>query len=479
MSRSLIAAPLTIVKVLMASTALSACTLAPAYEKPVLPIAQAWPDGVASQPMGDGPTQSAADLGWEAVYQDPRLQGVIRLAIEQNRDLRVAVLNIERARAQYRVQRAASLPALDAGLSGSKSRTPGELSGTGSAVDTESYSASLGVTAFELDLFGRVRSLNAAALQSYLATAETRRAVQISLIAETATAWATLAADQDLLSVSQNTLKSSEESLALTKRRQEGGAANLLEVRQAETLAEQARGDLAAAQAQVLRDRNALTLLAGAEVPVGLLPNGNLQDIAIRHDLPAGVPSEVLARRPDVLAAEHNLQGMNANIGAARANFFPRITLTANAGSASTELSGLFGSGSGVWSFAPAISLPIFDGGANAANLRVARADRDIALAQYDKTVQTAFREVSDSLAIQTTLNRRLEAATRLLVAAQDAERLSRIRYEQGIDSYLVLLDAQRTRYSAEKALVALWLVRAQTSATLYKALGGGTDSLI
>ena len=467
MNRPLIAA------LLMASTALTACaSMAPAYEKPALPVAQAWPDGAAA-----GQTISAADLAWQEVYQDPRLQAVIQLALDQNRDLRVAVLNIERAQAQYRVQRASSLPSVDAGLSGSRSRTPGEVAGTPSAVEGESYSASLGVTAYELDFFGRVRGLNAAALQTYLATAETRRAVQISLIAETATAWATLAADQDLLTVSQNTLKSSEESLALTRRRQEGGAANLLEVRQAETLAEQARGDLAAAEAQVARDRNVLTLLAGTDVPAGLLPAGDLAQLAIRHDLPAGVPSDVLARRPDVLAAEHRLQGMNANIGAARAAFFPRITLTASAGAASTDLSGLFGGGSGAWSFAPAISLPIFDGGANSANLRVAKVDREVALAQYEKTVQTAFREVSDALATQTTLNRRLDAATRLLIAAQDAERLSRIRYEQGIDSYLVLLDAQRTRYSAEKALVALWIVRAQTSAGLYKALGGGATA--
>ena len=467
MNRALIAA------ILMASTALSACaSMAPAYETPTLPVAQSWPDGAAA-----GQTESAADLAWQEVYQDPRLQSVIRLALDQNRDLRVAVLNIERARAQYRVQRAGSLPSVDAGVSGSSSRTPGEVAGTPSAVESDRYSASLGVTAYELDLFGRVRSLNEAALQTYLATAETQHAVQISLIAETATAWVTLAADQDLLVVSRNTLKSSEESLALTKRRQEGGAANLLEVRQAETLVEQARGDLATAQAQVARDRNALTLLAGAEVPAALLPTGDLQSLAIRNDLPAGVPSDVLARRPDVLSAEHSLQGMNANIGAARAAFFPRITLTASAGSASTELSGLFGGGSGAWSFAPAVSLPIFDGGANLANLRVAKADRQVALARYEKTVQTAFREVSDGLAVQATLNERLNAAARLLIAAQDAERLSRIRYEQGIDSYLVLLDAQRTRYSAEKALVALWLVRAQTSVTLYKALGGGTTA--
>lgn len=467
MNRALIAA------ILMASTALSACaSMAPDYERAALPIASSWPDGAAA-----GQTESAADLAWQEVYQDPRLQSVIQMALDQNRDLRVAVLNIEKARAQYRVQRASSWPGVDAGVSGTKSRTPAEVAGTPSAVESESYSASLGVTAYELDLFGRVRSLNQVALQSYLSTAETRRAVQISLIAETATAWATLAADQDLLTVSRNTLKSSEESLALTRRRQEGGAANLLEVRQAETLVEQARGDLAAAQAQVAQDRNALTLLVGGEPPADLLPQGDLRSLAIRHDLPAGIPSDVLARRPDILAAEHDLEGMNANIGAARAAFFPRITLTASTGSASTELSGLFGSGSGAWSFAPAISVPIFDGGANLANLRVAKVDRELAVARYEKAVQTGFREVADALAVQATLNERLNAAARLLIAAQDAERLSRIRYEQGIDSYLVLLDAQRTRYSAEKALVALWLVRAQTSATLYKALGGGATA--
>lgn len=466
MSRSLIAA------VLAASTALSACTLAPRYEQPQLAVINTWPDGLAAGQAG----QSAAALDWRQVYLDPKLQSVIALALEQNRDLRVAVLNIEKAGSQYRIQRSALVPGVDASVGGSRGRTPGDLSGTGSAVESESYSASLGVTAYELDLFGRVRSLNEAALQSYLATAETRRAVQVSLIAETATAYLTLAADQDLLKLAQSTLKTREEALRLTRSRNEAGAASLLEVRQAETLTEQARADVGAFGAQVAQDRNALRLLVGAEVSADLMP-ASLDSIAIRSDLPAGLPSEVLRARPDVLAAEHQLMGMNANIGAARAAYFPRINLTGNSGSASAELSGLFGGGSGAWSFAPSISLPIFDGGARDANLKGAKTDRDIAVAQYDRTVQVAFREVSDALAVKSSIDGRLGALTRLLVAATDGELLSRSRYDQGIDSYLVLLDAQRTRYSAEQALISIKLTQAGNLATLYKALGGGAPA--
>ncbi|HYE47781.1 MAG TPA: efflux transporter outer membrane subunit [Caulobacter sp.] len=465
MSRSLIAIALA------ASTALSACTLAPRYEPPALAVAQAWPDGGTDQAG-----ESAAGLDWREVYLDPKLQAVIALALEENRDLRVAVLNIEKARSQHRIQRAALVPGLDAQVSGARGRTPGDLAGTGSAVESESWNASVGVTAYELDLFGRVRSLNEAALQSYLATAETRRAVQVSLIAETATAYLTLAADQDLLKLARETLASREEGLRLTRSRHQAGATSLLEVRQAETLAEQARADVGAYGAQVAQDRNALRLLVGTEVPAELAP-ASLDQVAIRSDLPAGLPSDVLRRRPDVLAAEHTLKGMNANIGAARAAYFPRINLTGNLGSASADLSGLFGGGSGAWSFAPSISLPIFDGGARAANLAGARTDREIALAQYDRTVQVAFREVSDALAVKSSIDGRLEALARLLVAATHGELLSRSRYEQGVDSYLVLLDAQRTRYSAEQALISIKLTQAGNLATLYKALGGGAPA--
>jgi multidrug efflux system outer membrane protein len=458
---------------LLASTGLAGCTLAPAYEKPALPVTQTWPAGLVSGETG----ASAADIAWRDVYRDDRLRSVIDLALTQNRDLRVAVLNIDRARAQYRIQRAQLLPTLDASVGGSRSRTPGELSGTGSAVEGEQYSAGLGVTAYELDLFGRVRSLNEAALQTYLATAQNRRTVQISLIAQVAGAYLSLAADQELLALSQDTLKSRDDALILTGKRVDAGAANQLELRQAQTLSEQARGDVAAYQAQVQQDANLLRLLVGTEVPADLLPTGALASIAIRTDLPAGLPSDVLTRRPDVLAAEHDLRGMNANIGAARAAFFPRITLTGSAGSASTDLSGLFGGGTGAWSFAPAISLPIFDGGANAANLGVAKADQKIAVARYEKAIQTAFREVADALAVKSTIDDRLAAQTRLVAAAADSERLSRLRYAQGVDSYLTLLDAQRTLYSARQGLISLKLVQASNLTDLYKALGGGAPA--
>lgn len=460
----MIARPL--ITILMAG-ALAGCALSPAYERPALPVADSWPEGLAASTA-----TSAAALEWREVYLASSLQAAIAKALEENRDLRVAALNIERARAQYRVQRASSLPRVDAGVSGQRARTPADVSGTGAAVDSEQYNASLGVTAFELDLFGRVRSLNDAALQSYLATAETRRAVQVSLINEVAAAWLTLAADQDLLALADETLRTRNEALDLTRGRVRAGAASELELAQTQTLVEQATVDRAAYQAQVVRDRNALRLLVGAELTPDLLPGG-LDVAAIRTDLPAGLPSDVLVSRPDVLAAEHQLRGLNANIGAARAAFFPRIALTGSSGVASTELGDLF-SGGGAWSFAPTITLPIFDGGANRANLAVAATNRDIGVAQYERTIQTAFREVADALADKSTIDARLAAQTRLLESATNAERLSRARYEQGVDSYLTLLDAQRTRYAAEQGLVSLSLLQAQTLAGLYKALGGG-----
>jgi multidrug efflux system outer membrane protein len=343
--------------------------------------------------------------------------------------------------------------------------------------DVESYTAGVGVTSYELDIFGRVRSLKDAALQSYLATRETSRAVQISLIAETANAWLSLAADQDLLALAQETLRTREESLKLTRSRFDAGAANQLDLRQAETLAETARSDVATYVAQVEQDRNALRLVVGTNVPADLLPAGGLVTAQILPDLPAGIPSDVLTRRPDVLAAEHDLAGANANIGAARAAFFPRITLTGSAGVASNDLDSLFDSGNGTWSFAPRISLPIFAGGANVANLDAAKASRDIAVATYEKTVQTAFREVADGLAVQSTIQDRVGSQERLVAAANDSVRLSRARYGAGIDSSLTLLDAQRTLYTAQQGLIGARLVRATNLATLYKSLGGGAPA--
>ena len=303
----------TLTLTLLAATSLTACTLAPPHGRPTLPVAQGWP---TAQPAG---TVSAADLSWREVFEDPRLQGVVELALTENRDLRVALLNIERARAQYGVQRAALLPGINAGVSGSRNRTPASVSQTGSAIETEQYSASVGFTGYELDLFGRVRSLNQAALENWLAVRENSRAAQISLISEVAGTWLTLAADEDLLALARDTLAARDESLKLTQSRVDAGAASTLELRQAQTLAEQARADVAAYVAQLAQDRNALRLVVGAEVPADLMPAGGLVTAQIMPDLPAGVVSDVLTRRPDVLAAEHQLAAASANIGAARA----------------------------------------------------------------------------------------------------------------------------------------------------------------
>ena len=342
---------LTLAPLLMAATALSGCTLAPRYERPGLPVGQAWPVATASAPAG----ASAGDLAWREVFQDARLQRVIELALDQNRDLRVAAANIERARAQYRVQRAELLPAIGAVGSQSKAHIPAGVSPTGQAMTTDQYSATVGFSAYELDLFGRIRSLSAAALQSYFAVEENRRAVQISLIAEVAADYLTLAADQDLLAITQETLKTREDALVLSQKRFEAGATSQLDLSQAQTLAEQARSDAAVAIARVTQDLNALRLVVGAELPAELLPQGDLMGIGILAGLQPGLPSDVLTRRPDVLAAEHTLQAQNANIGAARAAFFPRISLTGATGSISPDLDHLFGNGTGAWSFAPQI----------------------------------------------------------------------------------------------------------------------------
>jgi len=459
--------------ILLASTAVGACTMAPDYKRPTLPVAQTW-STPAAEPAG---SVTAADLDWRQVLVDPRLQGVVDLALKQNRDLRVAVLNIEKARAQYGIQRSALFPGINGTLSEQRSHTPAATSQTGSALEVEAYSATIGFTSYELDLFGRVRSLNAAALQSYLAQADNARSVRVSLIAETANAWLTLAADQERLALARSTLSTREQSLRLVQQQVDGGVGSLMDLRNAQTLAEIARSDVATYTAQAAQDLNALVLLAGTDVPANLLPNADLAQAQVLADLPAGLPSDVLTRRPDVLAAEHSLQGANANIGAARAAFFPRIALTGSTGSASGDLDGLFKSGTKIWSFTPSITLPIFAGGANVAGLKSAKADRDIAVATYEKTVQTAFREVSDALSVRQTVADRLGAQERLVTAATDSQRLSQQRRDAGLDSALTLLDSQRTLYTAQQGLITARLARATNLVTLYKTLGGGAPA--
>ena len=459
--------------ILLASTAVSACTMAPDYKRPTLPVAQTW-----STPTAEPASSvTAADLDWRQVLVDPRLQGVVDLALKQNRDLRVAVLNIEKARAQYGVQRSALFPAINGTLSEQRSHTPAATSQIGTAMEIEAYTATIGFTAYELDLFGRVRSLNNQALQAFLAQQETARSVRTSLIAETANAWLTLAADQERLALAKSTLTTREDTLRLTQQQVDGGVGSLATLRNAQVQAETARSDVAVYTAQVTQDLNALTLLTGSDVPDALLPAADLAQTQILADLPAGVPSDVLARRPDVLAAEHQLQGANANIGAARAAFFPRIALTGSYGSASGDLDGLFKGGTKAWSFTPSITLPIFAGGANVANLNVSKANRDIAVATYEKTVQTAFREVSDALSVRQTVVDRLTAQERLVTAATDSQRLSQQRADAGLDSALTLLDSQRTLYSAQQGLITARLARATNLVTLYKTLGGGAPA--
>lgn len=442
-------------------------SLAPTYEQPAAPVPALYP-GTGSA------TGAAVDIRWQDFFADARLRGLIELALTHNRDLKVAVLNIEKARAQYRVQDAQTLPTVNAAGSGSTSRVPGSLSGTGAAVINRQYSANIGVSAYELDFFGRVRSLSNQALEQYLATEEARRSTHISLVAEVASAYLNWAADIERLALARETLRSQSESYALTQRRFELGSASALTLSQLQTSVDSARVDVAYYTGQLAQDRNALELLIGTAVPETLVPVALGEQLNALPELPGGLPSDLLLRRPDLLQSEHQLKASTANIGAARAAFYPRISLTATAGNSSAELSSLFKSGAGTWSFLPQISLPIFDGGSNQANLDSAKAASNIALAQYEKAIQTAFREVADALAQRASLSDQLAAQRSLVEASGEALKLSDARYTRGVDSYLDVLDSQRSWYSAQQTLIGTRLSRLSNGVTLYKVLGGG-----
>lgn len=451
-----------------AALVLAGCAnLAPTYEQPAAPVPAAYPGAAPSGP-------AVADIDWQTFFADFKLRRLIELALANNRDLRVAILNIEQARAQYRVQDAQKLPTINAAGSGTAARTPASLSGTGAAMTSHQYSANLGVSAYELDLFGRVRNLSSQALEQYLATEQARRSTQISLVAEVTTAYLTWAADLERLALAGETLRSQSASYQLTQTRFELGAASALTLRQLQTSVESARVDAARYTGQVAQDRNALALLLGTPVPEALAPDALGDALNALPELPAGVPSDLLLRRPDLLQSEHQLKASTANIGAARAAFYPRISLTATAGSSSADLSGLFKAGSGSWIFIPQISLPIFDGGANQANLDSAVAGRDIAVAQYEKAIQTAFREVADALAQRSAVSDQLQAQNALVQASGEVLQMSQARFDRGVDSYLDVLDAQRSWYSARQTLIATRLARLTNGVTLYKALGGG-----
>ncbi|GKS77711.1 efflux transporter outer membrane subunit [Acidovorax sp. SUPP950] len=510
----------------VALAALPGCTnLAPPYQAPALPVPAALGTGsvpvavTAPAALGDGSAAAVpADpldrpLEWAEFLQEPRLRALAEMAVANNRDLRVAVLAIERARAQYGVSRADLFPGVNATGAGSRSRTADDLTTAGRSNVGGQYSAQLGFASYEIDFFGRVRNLNDAALQEFFRAAENRRSVQLSLVAEAVNAWLTLDADGRRLQLARDTLRTRQQSLDLTQRSHALGATSGLTLAQTQTTVDTARADVATYTAQVARDRNALALLVGAAVPDDLLPpvalaaaanaapatvppatatataDGTSRSSAPRNTstaivpttpaaallaVPADLPSGVLLRRPDVRAAERTLQGSYASIGAARAAFFPSITLTGSIGTASNALSGLFDGGNGTWSFAPQIRLPIFDAGRNNANLRVAEVARDTALAQYEKSIQTAFREVSDALADRATLDERLAAQRSLLDATQRALDLSDARYRLGADSFLTVLDAQRSLYAAQQTQITLLLAEQTNRVTLYKVLGGG-----
>lgn len=459
------------------SLALAACDMAPKYVRPELPVPASSPSGPAYPAATDGSPVVSADTAWRDFFTDPRLVRVLETALANNRDLRVAVANVEQARAQYRIQRADLFPSIGASASATYQQTPfaqQQPGAGGGAGRTDIYSASVGISAWEIDLFGRIRNLSEAAQEQYFASAENRNAAQTALIAETASAWLIMAANQERLRITRDLEVTFGKTLELTRARFAKGVASELEVRQAQTSYDQARADIAEATTRVAQDQNAINLLAGATIAEADLPSAMPDHDVTLVQLPADLPSTLLLRRPDIAAAEHQLRAANANIGAARAAFFPNISLTAALGTMSMGLSNLFSSGSDFWSVAPTAGLPIFDFGRNQSNLRYARATYDAMVATYEKSVQTGFREVADALARRGTMTAQLEAQTSLREAARISYRLSEARFRAGVDPFLSTLVAQRTLYNAEGGLLTARLARATNMIELYRAIGGG-----
>jgi multidrug efflux system outer membrane protein len=452
------------------SLALAACDMAPKYVRPALPVPATSPQGPAYGTV-DGAAIVPADTAWRDFFTDVRLARVIETALANNRDLRVALANVEQARAQYKVQRADLLPSVAAGGNATYQDSPFSLAGSGR---TDVYQAQVGISAWEIDLFGRVRNLSKAAQEQYFATVETRNAAQTALIAEVANAWLTMAADQERLRIARDLESAFGKTLELNRARFAKGIASELEVRQAQTSYDSARSTIAETLTLVAQDQNALNLLAGATVAASDLPDALPSAGATIDNLPADISSDALLRRPDIAATEHQLRSANANIGAARAAFFPNISLTAAFGSLSLGLSNLFGSGSQFWSVAPSASLPIFDFGKNKGNLAYAKATYDAMLATYEKSVQTGFREVADALARRGTMSQQLEAQTSQRDSARVAYTLSEARFRAGVDGFLTTLDSQRALSTAEQSLLATRLTRATNMVELYRAMGGG-----
>lgn len=448
---------------------LSGCSMIPQYRRPDAPIPTSYPTGLAYAAPVSG---EATHIQWKVFFQDPNLRHLIELALANNRDLRKAALNVDAFRAQYRIQGAALYPQIGVDAKTARSRTPGDLSETGKPLTTGDNTLQIGLASYEVDVWGRVRSLDRNALENYLATEEAQRSVQIGLVGDVAVAYLTWQTDQQLLEITRSTLRNYQHSLELITAGSQAGTASDLDVRQAKTLVDGARGQVQSYLRQVAQDKNALQLLLGttitAEHSVASL------DTQILVQIPEGLPSALLRQRPDILAAEHRLLAANANIGAARAAFFPSITLTGGAGTASSRLSGLFNDGSESWSFVPQINIPIFTGGRLAASLDYARIAKEIEVVNYERSIQAAFREVADGLAALGTWDEELNSQKDLVRATEEYTQMAQQRYDEGVDNYLTLLDAQRQLLSARQKLLTDHLAQLSAQIQLYKALGGG-----
>ncbi|WP_312669426.1 efflux transporter outer membrane subunit [Stutzerimonas nitrititolerans] len=447
--------------------ALGGCSLAPSYQRPEAPIAEHW--------RADANPQAVAGhaLDWQAFIVDPQLRRLVGIALANNRSLRQSLLDIEQARAQYRIQRADRVPNLAGTATGTRQRVPADLS-NGISTQVSSYQVGLTLPEYELDLFGRVKSLSEAAVEQYLATEAAARAAQVAMIAEVSQAYLTYAGAQQRLELVQRTLASREQSLSLTSQRRTAGTATALDYQEALGLVEQSRAELEVTLREQKQAFNALVLLLGTPDAVSTIPAEPREQLRLLQDVAPGAPSELLEHRPDILAAEHRLKARNADIGAARAAFFPRISLTGTYGSSSEQLSGLFQGGSRSWSFVPTLSLPIFDAGRNRANLDLAEVRRDSAVAEYEGSIQTAFREVADALAARDTLQREESARRALAATSTQALKLARARYEGGVDDHLRYLDAQRSSFVNELAVIETATQRQIALVSLFRSLGGG-----
>lgn len=455
----------------LALTGVAACSLAPPYELPALPVESRYPADAPVAPAA----QRAADTSWQDYFADPALRRLIGQALDNSRDLRAAVLRVEEARAAFGIRRADRFPTVGLGFEGVRGRTPADLSITGEAVTSGQYQMGISLASWELDLWGRVRSLEGAALEEFLATEAARRAVTVSVVAQVADAYLTLRELDERIVLAQRTIDTRQESFRIFSRRVEVGATSRLDLAQVETLLTQAQALGAQLEQARALQAHALAVLVGAPLDLPAAAT-RLDDDLILHELDAGLPSELLTGRPDIVAAEHRLKAAHASIGAARAAFFPRIALTASAGSASAALDGLFEPGSGAWRFAPTISLPIFDAGRNRAGLDLAEVRRDLAVASYEKTVQQAFREVADALAARHWLEAQLGIQRAALATQVERARLAKLRYDNGAARYLEVLDAQRDLLAAEQQVVQTRRALLSSRVALYAALGGGAQ---